>query len=126
VTRSGGDILPSSKDDQQGRGEMIDDSEYDDDGFDEAFADLINGLKQAETCMTSLKDELNDQSIIPRIQAPAAILQYWMMDINFPMRRFENSVNESNRRHSPLSIVSGNRGDCCRFVPFAKCLTRGD
>jgi hypothetical protein len=31
---------------------MVDDAEfdeYDDDGFDEAFADLINGLKEAET-----------------------------------------------------------------------------
>jgi hypothetical protein len=31
---------------------MVDDAEfdeYDDDGFDEAFADLLNGLKEAET-----------------------------------------------------------------------------
>ena len=31
---------------------MVDESEYDeydDDGFDEAFADLVNGLKEAET-----------------------------------------------------------------------------
>jgi hypothetical protein len=41
---------------------MVDDAEfdeYDDDGFDEAFADLINGLKEAETRNTFMSDVLN-------------------------------------------------------------------
>lgn len=46
------DAVTISPDKAQNVFAMVDESEfdeYDDDGFDEAFADLIHGLKEAET-----------------------------------------------------------------------------